>query len=66
MFHAEIHGGRKSGRKVIVKGYQYTLDTLGVGNFDEITLSRTVKDIEVNLCLSIFGENLKIQNARHF
>ena len=49
-----------------MKGYQYTLDTLGVENFDEITLSRTVKDIEVNLCLSIFSENLKIQKCPSF
>ena len=57
----------KSGRKVIfVKSHQYTLDTLGVENFDEIALSRTVKEIEANLCFSIFGKNPKIQNGRHF
>ena len=28
-------------------------------NFDEITLSRTVKEIEANLCFAIFGENSK-------
>ena len=50
----------KSGRKVIfVKSHQYTLDTLGVENFDKIALSRTVKEIEANLCFSIFGENSK-------
>ena len=38
----------------------------GVENFDEIALSRTVKEIEPNLCFSIFGKNLKIQNGRHF
>ena len=37
-----------------------------VENFDEITLSRTVKKIEANSCFSIFGKNLKIQNGRHF
>ena len=37
-----------------------------VENFDEITLSCTVKKIEANLCFSIFGKNLKIQNGRHF
>ena len=37
-----------------------------VKNFDKITLSRTVKEIETNLCFSIFGKNLKIQNGRHF
>ena len=39
-------------------------DTLWVENFDEIALSRTVKEIEGNLCF--FGKNLKIQNGRHF
>ena len=29
-------------------------------------LSRTVKEIQANLCFSIFGKNLKIQNGRHF
>ena len=37
-----------------------------VENFDEITLSRTVKKIEANSRFSIFGQNLKIQNGRHF
>ena len=35
-------------------------------NFDEITLSCTVKKIEANSCFSIFGKNLKIQNGCHF
>ena len=30
-----------------------------VENFDEITLSRTVKDIEANLCFAIFDKNSK-------
>ena len=42
------------------------LDTLCVDNFDEIALSRTVKEIEANLCFAIFGKNSKIQNGRHF
>ena len=42
------------------------LDTLWVENFDEIALSHTVKEIEANLCFSIFGKNSKIQNGRHF
>ena len=42
------------------------LDTLWVENFDEITLSRTVKEIEANLCFAILGKNSKIQNGRHF
>ena len=37
-----------------------------VENFDEISLSCTVKKIEANFCFSIFGKNLKIQNGRHF
>ena len=42
------------------------LDTLWVENFDEIALSRTVKEIEAILCFAIFGKNSKIQNGRHF
>ena len=42
------------------------MDTLWVENFDEIALSRTVKEIEPNLCFAIFGKNSKIQNGRHF
>ena len=30
-----------------------------VENFDEVTLSCTVKKIEANLCFSIFGKNSK-------
>ena len=37
-----------------------------VENFDEIALSRTVKEIEGNLCFAILGKNSKIQNGRHF
>ena len=37
-----------------------------VENFDEIALSRTVKEIETNLCFAIFDKNSKIQNGRHF
>ena len=36
-----------------------------VENFDEIALSRMVKEIEANLCFAIFGKNSKIQNGRH-
>ena len=42
------------------------LGTLWVQNSDEITLSRTVKEIEANLCFAIFGKNFKIQNGPHF
>ena len=37
-------------------------DTLWVENFDEIALSRTVKEIEANLCFAIFGKNSKIHS----
>ena len=43
----------------------HSLDTLWVENFDEIALSRMVKEIEANLCFAIFGKNSKIQNGRH-
>ena len=42
----------------------HSLDTLWVENFDKIALSRTVKEIEANLCFAIFGKNSKIQNGR--
>ena len=42
------------------------LGTLWVENLDEIALSRTIKEIEANLCFAIFGKNSKIQNGRHF
>ena len=44
----------------------HSLDTLWVENFDEIALSRTVKEIEAILCFAIFGQNSKFQNGRHF
>ena len=37
----------------------HSLDTLWVENLDEIALSRTVKEIEANLCFAIFGKNSK-------
>ena len=43
----------------------HSSDNLWVENFDEIALSRTVKEIEVNLCFTILGKNSKIQNGRH-
>ena len=42
------------------------VEFLWVENFAEIALSRTVKEIEANLCFAIFGKNSKIQNGRHF
>ena len=44
----------------------HSLDTLWIENFDEIALSRTVKEIEAILCFSIFDKNSKIQNGCHF
>ena len=44
----------------------HSLDSLWVVNFDEIALSRTVKEIQANLCFAIFGKNSKIQNGHHF
>ena len=41
-------------------------DNLWVENFDEIAVSRTIKEIEAILCFAIFEENSKIQNGRHF
>ena len=38
----------------------HSSDTLWVENFDEIALSRTVKEIEANLCFASFGKNSKI------
>ena len=35
----------------------HSLDTLWVENFDEIALSGTVKEIEANLCFTIFGRH---------
>ena len=44
----------------------HSLATPWAENFDEIALSRTVKEIETNLCFASFGKNSKIQNGRHF
>ena len=44
----------------------HSLDILWVENFDEIALSRMLKEIEGNLCFAIFGKNSKIQNGCHF
>ena len=52
--------------KIFKVSLVYSLDTLGVENFDEIALSLTVKEIEPILCFATFGKNLKIQNGQHF
>ena len=36
------------------------LYTLWIENFDEIALSRTVKEIEAILCFAIFGKKFKM------
>ena len=41
-------------------------ESISIENFDKIALSRTVKEMEGNLCFAIFGKNSKIQNGRHF
>ena len=59
-------------RKIFFRGkffencQEYIFQILWVENFDEIPLSRTVKEIEANLSFAIFGINLKIQNGHHF
>ena len=64
----KIQNGRHFwGGKIFLKLQRvHSLDTLWVENFDEITLSRTVKEIEANSCFAIFGKISKIQNGRHF
>ena len=54
------------GRGKFFENLLHALDTLWVENFAEIALSRTVKEIEANLCFAIFGKNSKIQNGHHF
>ena len=44
----------------------YCLDTLWVENFDEITLSLTVKEIEAILCFATFGKSRKFKMAAIF
>ena len=66
--NSKIQNGRHFwGGEIFLKiAKLHSLDTLWVENFDEIALSRTVKEIEANLCFAIFGKNSKIQNGRHF
>ena len=53
---AAIFGEKKFFFKLPVVHF---LDILWSENFDEIPLSRTVKEIEANLCFAIFGKNSK-------
>ena len=66
--NSKIQNGRHFwGGKIFWKLQRvHSLDTLWIENFDEISLSRTVKEIEANLCFAIFGKNSKTQNGRHF
>ena len=61
-------GYQKSGGKAIFfeKSPVDSAETWLVQNFVKITLSRTVKEIEANLCFCIFRNNSKIQNGSHF
>ena len=44
--------------KIFLKIAKSTFLRYPVGrNFNEITVSRTVKEIEANLCFAIFGKN---------
>ena len=53
--------------KIFLKTAKITFLRYPVGeNFDEIALSRTVKEIEANFCFAILGKNSKIQNGHHF
>ena len=46
--------------KIFLKIAKITLLRYPVGeNFDEIALSRTVKEIEAILCFAIFGKNFR-------
>ena len=66
--NSKIQNGRHFwGGENFLKIAKTTMVIYPVGeNFDEIALSRTVKEIEANLCFAIFGKNSKIQNGRHF
>ena len=65
-FLAKIQNGRHFwGGENFLK-LQHCSDILWVENFDEITLSHMVKEIEANSCLAIFGKNSKIKNGCHF
>ena len=66
--NSKIQNGRHFwGGENFLKIAKTTMLRYPVGeNFDEITLSRTVKEIEANLYFAIFGKNSKIQNGRNF
>ena len=66
--NSKIQNGRHFwGGENFLKIAKITMVRYPVGeNFNEIALSRTVKEIEAILCFAIFGKNSKIQNGRHF
>ena len=66
--NSKIQNGRHmwGGENFLKLQRAHFLDTPWVENFDEIALSRTVKEIEAILCFAIFGKNSKNQNGRHF
>ena len=66
--NSKIQNGRHfRGGEIFFKIAKNTmLKYLWVKNFDEIALSRMVKEIEGNLCFAIFGKTSKIQNGRLF
>ena len=66
--NSKIQNGRHfRGEEIFFKIAKNTmLKYLWVENFDEIALSRMVKEIEGNLCFAIFGKNSKIQMAAIF
>ena len=66
--NSKIQNGRRmwGGENFLKLQRVHFLDTPWVENFDEIVLSRTVKEIEANLCSAIVGKNSKIQNGCHF
>ena len=66
--NSKIQNGRHvwGGENFLKIAKKNSLDTLWVENFNEISLSRTVKEIEANLCFAIFGKNSKFQNGCHF
>ena len=55
------------GEENFLKIAKSTLLRYSVGRrFFHLSLSRTVKETEANLCFSIFGKNSKMQNDCHF
>ena len=49
-----------------MKDRSSVLDSPGIENSIEITLSHTLKEIQANLSFSLFAKDSKIQNGRHF